>query len=29
MNSDFRAVLIALIIVIVTFAIGMAGYFLR
>jgi hypothetical protein len=29
MNSDFRAVLIALIIVIVIFAIGMGGHFLQ
>jgi hypothetical protein len=29
MNSDFRAVLIALIVVIVIFAIGMGGHFLQ
>jgi hypothetical protein len=28
MNSDFRGVLIALIIIIVIFALGMAGHFL-
>jgi hypothetical protein len=29
MNSDFRAVLIALIVVIIIFAIGMGGHFLQ